>query len=70
VRPGDAVAVTDPARPPLFDPFVGVVVYLNGDLIDVLHPLGGIEPYPPEWCTLTEPSWSMAESRQEQAHGR
>ena len=50
---GQRVRVADPSPDPLFPPFVGVVVYVNGDSIDVDGP-EGVAPYPAEWVTLAD----------------
>ena len=35
---------------PLFPAFVGTVVFVNGDALDVCKPDGSIDCYPAEWC--------------------
>lgn len=47
---GLRVRVADPHPDPLFPPFIGCVVFVNGDALDVLRPDGSIDCYPDEWC--------------------
>ncbi len=46
---GDRVHVEDPNLSPLFSPFVGTVVYVNGDMVDVEDDDGDIDCFPAAW---------------------
>ena len=45
----DRVHVEDPNLSPLFSPFVGTVVYVNGDMVDVADDDGDIDCFPAAW---------------------
>jgi hypothetical protein len=53
---GLRVRVADPHPDPLFPPFVGVLVYKNGDAFDVETPNGDVGCFPAEWCTPVDES--------------
>jgi DNA (cytosine-5)-methyltransferase 1 len=44
------VRVADPSPDQLIEPFVGDVVYENGDMLDIRRPDGEIDCYPREWA--------------------
>ena len=56
MREGDEVIVTLPGDvqgwyPPAGAAWLAVVVYVNGDSVDVEDKDGNIEPVPIEWCS-------------------